>query len=523
MRFMVFPAVLLLAACQHIDTGQADYRIAEMPKPGEWQSRVTTCAASAPASCTPLDPARLDRKYVHTGEGFTLNEGYSIELEQGVIGTQLLETVIFGQEFGKAAQFAILANAFEFAGTEADQATRRFLEATEYQGTADKPDDVELKLVYYGDDVRRMQPFNFSHIPVLARSKYSGRSIGIQIVILELDAQSGPVKSLLETLAKFGEQAVPGPSAVKGMLFDLGQSLLNGGSKDDRLLDYRFVLSAAEIGQAKLGPTFAPGRYVIRRARNRGNPMEWNNLILDHNSGRLYRIDKNEARTEVRDEMYLVLNIKRYSEATDPEFYSGPDFSAFRQTVQAAADERDKPISAITKQLAKLVGAQRSAQLRSQVASGWGTVTQNMEILASRSFANLDEDAEWTACKPMQARLQTLRDLSDRDLRDAIRKFVTDYQAALVERKVDENSDATQREINDEDREAMVSLIARSFMPWNGPTTPHEFATAADFEAEFINAGPSNLTIRAADTAKERGNGNGGCDNPTAKVLAGVT
>jgi hypothetical protein len=431
--------------------------------------------------------------------------------------------VIFGRELGRVGQFAILANAFEFAGTADEQAKKRFLEATEYGGTPDQPDDVELKLVYYGDDVRRFQPFNFSHIPVLARSKYAGRSIGIQIVILELDAQSGPVKSLLETLAKFGEQALPGPSAVKGMLFDLGQSLLNGGSKDDRLLDYRFVLSAAEIGQAKLGPTFAPGRYVIRRARDRGRPMEWNDLLLDHNSGRLYRVAENGGRSEVRDELYLVLNIKRYSDTTNPEFYSGLDYSAFRAKVQSAAEDRDKPISAVTAALAKLLGEQRSAQLRSQVASRWETVAQNMEILASRSFDNLDTKDDWKDCEVMRSRLQTMRDTSDRNLMDAVRKFVAEYQTASAERKIDEKSDEKQREINDEDREALISLIARTFMPWSGPTAPPEFVTAKDFDTKFINAGPTTLANEASDKAKSRGNGRGTCDNVVAKNLAGIT
>jgi hypothetical protein len=527
MRYLAIPAVLFLAACQHIDTGQADYRIAEMPTPGIWQSQVTKCTATlaAPGSCTPIDPAPVHRKYVPAGEGFSIGEGYSIELEQGVIGTQLLESVIFEHEFGKVGQFAILANAFEFAGTDAEKATKRFLEATEYGGTKDTTDDVELKLVYYGDDVRRLQPFNFSHVPVLARSKYGGRSIGIQIVILELDTQSGPVKSLLETLAKFGEQALPGPSALKSMVFDLGESLLNGGSQDDRLLDYRFVLSAAEIGQAKLGPTFVPGRYVIRRSRDRGTPMNWNDLILDHNSGRLYRFEGGE-RKEVRDELYLVLNIKRYSDTTDPEFYAGMDVSAFRQTVQAAADDRDKPLSAITKNLGKLVVEQRSSQLRSQLASRWTAVTQNIELLSSRSFDNLDDKPEnevvWNGCKAMQGRLLTLRDISDRNLQDAVRKFVTDYQAALVERKVDEKSEDTRPDINVEDRETLVSLISRSFMPWSGSTTPDSFASASGFEATFIKSGPAALTAEATGTAKKRGNGPGGCDDPTAKNLAGV-
>jgi hypothetical protein len=291
------------------------------------------------------------------------------------------------------------------------------------------------------------------------------------------------------------------------------------------LLDYRFVLSATEIGQAKLGPTFAPGRYVIRRAAARGTPMDWSNLVLDHNSGRLYRFDGGQ-RKEVRDELYLVLNIKRYSDTTDPEFYAGMDISAFRQSVQAAADDRDQPLSAITKNLSKLVVEQRSSRLRSQLASRWTAVTQNMELLSSRSFDNLDDIPEnepaWSGCKAMRTKLLTLRDLSDRNLQDAVRKFVTDYQAALVERKVDENSEETRPDINLEDREALVSLVSRSFMPWSG-STPDGFASASGFETTFINGGPAPLATEAASAAKKRGNGPGACDNPTAKNLAGVT
>ena len=189
MRYLAIPAVMFLAACAHIDVGQVDYRVADESKCPQFPCQVG-----------------LAHKYLATQAPFEKGDVYSIEVEQAFIGTTLLEGVILGKEIGTRAEYAILANTFELDS----EGKMRFIEVPEYDGAA--AGSPKMKLIYYGDDIARRQPFNFSNIPFMPRAVYNGGTIGIQIVVKELDNELPAITALLETLADYGKTIVPVPA-----------------------------------------------------------------------------------------------------------------------------------------------------------------------------------------------------------------------------------------------------------------------------------------------------------------------
>lgn len=557
----------LLSSCAHVDTGQIDYRIAETPNRLTHRNLDTlegnNCADVIKTPCDPLLPSRVVRRYMADPlkgwDAFKPGQIYSIDIEQGVIGSNILEGEVLGIEFGKTAEIAVLANVFEFASQATNAEKRRFLEATEIVGSESDPSDVELKLVYFGDDVRRKQGMNFSNISLQPRSAYGGGSIGIQLIVMEVDAQAGPVASLLKTLAKFGQQALPGPGEAKDMLYDLGESLL-GGEQDDKLLEYRFVLSAGTEDARAVQATFAPGRYVVRRIQQRAEEMGWDQLRLDHNTGRLFRMkrtgsgreptergragaglnaDGAQSSTsnitgdfeEVRDDLYVVLNIKRYPDGTLPEFYEQKDWSAFRSTLQAAADAKAAPLDKLTNRLTTLLAEERSTSFLNGLKLSWATARNRWQLYASRYARDLESDparnpapdtTKFAECQVARGELQRRLNLAEREAIDATRIFLAEYREALGARHKDSTGNDVD-EFGNADREALASQIARHFMPWSvSKADSASFTSALAFETAFIGtavgAAPATDLVEVSRIAAESAAGTSQtCETLTAR------
>ena len=522
-------ALLCLQACgAHIDTGQADYRVAEPPAiltdADLKQYHEVQCPYGS-SNCPPLNAVRLSRRYQPRSGGFdmptpTPPQVFSIEIEQGVIGRNILEGIFFGREFGSVAEFVILANVFEFASTAGEAAQRRFLEAGQYGGTADNANDHELKLVYFASDVRRRQPFNFSNIPLMSRRAYAGRSIGIQIVIMEVDARSGPMASLLQTLARFGQQATPALPGITEVLFDLGESLAAGGSGDDTILDYRFVLSAPGADESTVQATLAPGRYVLRRLQNRRADMRWQDLMLDHNTARLYRRTAGEQFEEVRDDLYLVLNIRQYDPGTPAEEYAFQDWSTFRRALQQAADVEAGPLSTVTNNLNQLLENRRSEEWGSRLLFRWATAETHLRRYTSL-FSPETNPQQYQGCRllPDEER-QRIRQLAEQQARDAVRRFLADYQAAHGATSTPAGSTQPSPDLRTAERQAVVSSVARYFMPWTAETQAR-FQTPSTFETAFVKTPAARDFIAdAVAVAAERRVQAPGCAELISKGLA---
>lgn len=529
MKYVFAIAFLLLTACAHVDTGQTDYRIADAPSIpinrdgapiNTSDKNAKYCPSGVTEKCDPILPARVVRRYMPDPEtgwrAFRDQQIYSIEIEQGVIGSNILEGKVLGHQFGSKGEIAILANVFEFAADADTANVKRFLNGEELVKATDDPSDVELKLVYFSDDVRREQAFNFSNIPLRQRSTYGGGTVGIQIVVMEVDAQAAPVASLLKTLARFGQQLMPVPGEAKDMLFDLGESLLTG-SQDDKLLEYRFALSASENpdDDRAFQATFAPGRYVIRRLQDRKAEMAWEDLRLDHNTGRLLKGAPTGLLTPVTEDLYLVLNIRRYPAGTRPEFYAQRDWAKFRADLQSAADARAAPLDELTDGLAGLVGKMRSDNLENILLKRWQLANGEMASYAAR-FAPDFSKVDTTLCSVSESELRRRHDVAERGLTDAVRAFIFEYQASLELKRKDNAGNVVGEELTLADREALVSAISTSFMPWTKTAVGKDsFSSAAKFETAYVgSAATGDLVADAIKAAQANA-----LDTPTCKTL----
>lgn len=415
----------------------------------------------------------------------------------------------------------MLANVFEFASEAGDAAAKRFLESGEFAGKADDPSDVELKLVYFSDDVQRRQALSFSNIPLRSRAAYGGGSIGIQLVVMEVDAQAGPVSSLLKTLARFGQQALPGPGEAKDILFDLGESLLSG-SQDDKLLEYRFVLSGGGEDARAMQATFAPGRYVVRRMQKRDVDMGWGALRLDHNTGRLYRQsttpNADGAYQEVRDDLYMVLNVRRYPDGTKPEYYVQKDWSTFRDAFQAAADAKAAPLDKVTERLIGVLEDGRSTDWRDSLLLKWATVANRLDLYSAR-YASDFAKVDMTGCPVATVELQRRLDAAEREVRDAMRVYRAEYQAAADAERKNKAGVVTGQEFKPDERERVVSAVSAYFMPWSTTgASQATFADAGSFEKAYVDAASTgDLAAISLAAAKAKATGSPSCSGLLAK------
>jgi hypothetical protein len=473
MKPMVCLAAFFAAGCAHVDLGQVDYRVADPAVPGSG--------------------ANLTKKYDPTGLPIEKDEYYSIELEQAMVGPDVSEGRLFKNNLGRHAEMAILANVFE-------------LDASSGKGFVDIPDyDIKaaegkprLKLVYYGDDLEKLQPFNFSNMPLLARAKYGGGRVGIQLVIKEIDGESPAIASLLDTLAGYGKTVSPVPQ-VTDVLLDLGTSLLQG-SKDDRLFDYRLTLSsgAAVLPNGALDPrgSLVAGRYVFMKDKERQTAINWQNLRYDHNTGRLMKIDG--AGGEFRDNLYVVLNVARYGRNAGAETIEQPDWAAFREKLPAASADQTVPLTTLTENFAAMVKIDRSDRLKARMLSAWSQVDRAGGLYIARALKDV-EQANLSSCLPYRQRLLLERDLMKQRMADGVRGFLEEYRAATA------TTDATGKSLEPallaSDKEAVVSAIATSFMPWNPAGTSANFASAAAFEAAYLGSNGGTALAAAAQAS----------------------
>jgi hypothetical protein len=519
---------LFSLACTHIDTGQIDYRLAEPP------AILSSEAVARHNSGDALNPVKLVRRYQVGGPGaeapFAADDVYSIMIDQGVIGGQLLEGKLLGKEFSNTAQFAILANVFQFANGAAEAKSHRFLEFGPGSDPLKSDGEADLKLVYYSGDVKRGQPLNFSHIPIVPRTTYAGSSIGIQIVIMEIDSQSGPMRSLLSTLADFGQKATPHVPGVTDVLFDLGKSLFLGGSHDDRIFEYRFVLSAPGSSANAAQPTFTPGRYVLLRSEKRDVDQRWEKLRLDHNTGRLFT-DTNQP-LQTHDDLYLVLNIEKYSTGTAQEFYEPQTWPAFRTALNSAIDTQAQPLAVVTKYVSAMLVRTRSAQWKDELALKWASAKSRLEYYSANTLAAAAKTriagTPMSQCKIIaDAELNRNSGLAKRDAQLAVDNFVALYIAAMranAQAMAASMKDPalSNHEFTEGDRNAIATLLAQYFIPFDVVAgTEALLRDASAFEAGYTGTpAKSNLTDDALAIALSRATDTDDCNQLKQRGLA---
>lgn len=466
-----------LSACAFNNTGQIDYRVATNDP-----SDTSDCSTSPDANsrCVALD-RRYSLSDYRYDQPFSTDDVYSINIEQMVIGEDISESHHF-KGIDKSGEFVVLANVFEFASTSADAQQRSFVHSDDLAKQTST--DQRLKLVHYDDGIQASQPFNFSNIPIVPRSQYKGGSIGIQLVVLELDTQEGPMTSLLTTLARVGQKAIPVSPAVTDVILDLGESLFQGGTYDDRLFEYRFVLSNGEEAHGNVSAVFASGRYVLRRKEDRTTEIEWSKAKLDLNTGRL----RDEYGAEIRDDLYIVLNIAKYDPATAVEFYDSSAWNEFRQAL-VDSDPGATSLEDLKDKLEIKLIEQRSDDWLRKLKLAWSQAEAKLNRYSRASVAVCEA--------PDPTRAARSRDEAEFAANDALRKFETSYQQIA-----DKGEAGQPKEFNSEDTNSLVSRVARYFMPWNSVGDPQEHFSRSDkFNAYLANG----LRAGAIEVARKRG------------------
>ncbi len=192
------------------------------------------------------------------------------------------------------------------------------------------------RVVYYCEDVRAGgQPLNLSSLLVYGPIRYDGNPLVIELFILELDAEETQrFKGLLKALTQVGSVAYPPASPALKILDSIGGAFLIG-NQDDVEFRYQFVLYPNMgdnfIRQARI----AAGDYVfIKESEDRNAEIEWNNLKLHRNTGRLVYKTGNK---EYREKTYLVIQINTGFDSLKLDV--AQLYSEFTQQNQLATEE----------------------------------------------------------------------------------------------------------------------------------------------------------------------------------------
>lgn len=198
----------------------------------------------------------------------------------------------------------------------------------------------DARLVYFSHDVEAGQFFNFHNMPVYGPLEYKDTPIGLDIFVIEIDAEDKQAYALLKSLAAVGGVPMAPASPVLAVLDGLGKSLLDGGT-DDVEFRYSMVLDPASGYKGTLFATAEAGDYVFIRSEARQGSIDWSRLYLDHNTGRVW-IDKDGEKVLYRDNTYLTVQVLRNAGSVDVTIAQNTygDFrDALEKDVTARADK----------------------------------------------------------------------------------------------------------------------------------------------------------------------------------------
>jgi hypothetical protein len=294
--------IALLSGCiAFSNEGATDFRKAE-----PFQERKKTDGQKVPAreqaKAARTELIRKDLEQDELSARIEKDDKVSIRLRDGFLRdcNEIAKNPLRG--FRKNCEVAVLFRAFELgAGQDFD-----------FKPGAER----NARLVYFSHDVQPGQFFNMHNMPVYGPLEYKGVPIGIDIFILEIDAEDKQSFALFKSLAAAGSSAFAPASPVLSLLDGLGSSLLNSGT-DDVEFRYSFVLDPAGGYKGTVYATAEAGDYVLVRTEDREREVPWDKLLFDHNTGRL--LVKNETGEDqlMREHTYLSLQVLKNAGAVD--------------------------------------------------------------------------------------------------------------------------------------------------------------------------------------------------------------
>ena len=339
-----------LAGCAVSNEGAVDYRKAEILRPATGAPPIriaeiapgagpedTVVQAQAPqTSIGPVAPARLYRQALRGDDPDALIENQdSISIHLRTAFLKNFEALLGHPRrgFRPNGEIAIVVKAFEFGNGK----DFKF-----------GPDAVrDGRLVFYSPDVEKGQLLNFNNLPVYGPISYHGNPIGIDISVIEIDADDAQISALLGTLATFGAQAYPPAAPVLPVLNALGKALLNGDVNDTEM---RFTLML-DPGAGYAGvshPTVEAGDYVFVKEDDRLATTPWHELEVDTNTGRVYRNG-----SAYLDNTYLTFQINKNLSSTEIDLAENK-FGEFLDELDKKDVERAEQLRPFLAELEKL-------------------------------------------------------------------------------------------------------------------------------------------------------------------------
>ena len=197
------------------------------------------------------------------------------------------------------------------------------------------------KVVFFSDDIVAGQFMNFNNMPIYGPSSEGKNGIGLEIWIMELDISDVLTGNLLRDLASFGTIPLPFSSAGNMILESMGKSLLNSTNTHDTNFLYRVLLEPKKGGLLP-NASLEVGHYVFIRVEEgyreipknlltldykklmyggRIRDINWSELVLDENTGRIYKKVKTSGNKydyiEFTDLNYLVITIDKDTSGRD--------------------------------------------------------------------------------------------------------------------------------------------------------------------------------------------------------------
>jgi hypothetical protein len=479
-HIVILSIALSLTGCATIDSGEIDYRRAERSE----SAQVVQAVADYPSKncdsrmrtdkqkksgekiiCPPLLGSRLFRQNVGTGDAIAPHDVYSIRLEHGLIAFMLepkfsTRRLVSGKDpLRRVGEVVVLANTFEFPASDGSSTdtknSTRFTDLGELS---------QSKVVYYSPDVEAGQDLNFSNIPLQEPLEYHGRPVGIQIIVLELDRVSAGVGALLKKLAGLGvvSNAVPGGKGAE-LLLSLGASLVSQNN-DDIIFEYRMVLDPAKSNSLEAGSApFEAGRYVMIREDERLDNINWRNFYIDHNTGKLFKYTVNEktgAPAEVKlydKNTYFTINVIRHPDGSTPAHYDFRSFEDLGAMISAQADERDRPLASLGKEIEQKLVEARGERWATNLISSW----QAAENAASIYVATV-APADISRCTLLPSLAVT------RDVKETSARLKSVQFARLLQEARDAKETVDGKEVGVFDSRSQMKILA-NLMPYFAP------------------------------------------------------
>lgn len=191
-----------------------------------------------------------------------------------------------GSGFQVNLEILVAANAFDYGAKDV--------------GFGFKPGDRQnAKVIYFSDDVDEGQFLNLENLPIIGPVEYSGTGFGLQLYVLEIDAEDEQQKALLRSLAGLGTAAAGATGPASSILNTLTTALLDTGNGDDRMFEYSIGFDTGYVSANVDYIPFEENLYafVLDHDRQRGVP--WDRMALNSETAELYlcsRIDGKDVK-----------------------------------------------------------------------------------------------------------------------------------------------------------------------------------------------------------------------------------